>query len=152
MADTMRSVLPKRRRSMGGPRALRHDSRAAADLRSLLGRRRDLNAFKTRPRAQVGPANGRYRRCAANAAVTEQRHDCRRIAVIGQTSLARLPTTLSGYEQPVQVIPEAEVPGGPSSAARSLSGDPIVKHHDTDVGFLYPLPLPVFLEEDKGPH
>src|SRR5437016_4907950 len=55
MADAMRSVLPKRRRSMGGPRALRHDIRAAADLRSLLLRWRDLNAFKTRPRAHVGP-------------------------------------------------------------------------------------------------
>ena len=33
------------------------------------------------------------------------------IAVIGQTSLARLPTTLSGHEQPVQVIPGAEVHG-----------------------------------------
>src|SRR5260370_5534947 len=42
MADTIRSVLPKRRRSMGGPRALRHDSRAAADRRSLLLRQRDL--------------------------------------------------------------------------------------------------------------
>src|SRR6266849_3214838 len=62
MADTMRSVLPKRWRSMGGPPALRHDSRAATDLRSLLLRRRDLNALKTRPRAQVGRANGRYRR------------------------------------------------------------------------------------------
>src|SRR6266567_1064485 len=62
MADTTRSVLPKRRRSMGGPRALRHHIRAAADLRSLLGRRRYLNAFKTRPRAQVGPTKGRYRR------------------------------------------------------------------------------------------
>jgi hypothetical protein len=28
---------------------------------------------------------------------------------------------------------------------------PIVKFHDTDVGYLCPLPLPVFLEEDKGP-
>jgi hypothetical protein len=27
----------------------------------------------------------------------------------------------------------------------------VVKYHDTDFGFLCPLPLPVFLEEDKGP-
>ena len=27
----------------------------------------------------------------------------------------------------------------------------VLKYHDTDVGFLCPLPLPVFLEEDKGP-
>jgi hypothetical protein len=33
----------------------------------------------------------------------------------------------------------------------ALSGHPVVKYHDTDVGFLCPLPLPVFLEEDKGP-
>src|SRR5271166_1028417 len=26
-----------------------------------------------------------------------------------------------------------------------------IKYHDTDVGFLCPLPLPVLLEEDKGP-
>jgi hypothetical protein len=35
----------------------------------------------------------------------------------------------------VQVIPEAEVHGGPSPAAWSLSGHPVVKYHDTDVGF-----------------
>src|SRR5713226_369172 len=55
------------------------------------------------------------------------------IAVIGQTSLARLPTTLSGHEQPVQVIPEAEVHGGPSPAAWSRSAHPVVKYHGTDV-------------------
>jgi hypothetical protein len=32
-----------------------------------------------------------------------------------------------------------------------LGGHPIVKYHDTDVGFLCLLPLPVFLEEDEGP-
>src|SRR6266851_1175659 len=67
------------------------------------------------------------------------------------SSIARLPTTLLAHEQPVQVMPEAEVHGGPSPAAWSLSGHPVVKDHDTDVGFLCPLPLPVFLEEDKGP-
>src|SRR5438552_7838895 len=34
----------------------------------------------------------------------------------------------------------------------ALIGHAVVKYHDTDVGFLCPLlPLPVFLEEDKGP-
>jgi hypothetical protein len=32
-----------------------------------------------------------------------------------------------------------------------LNGHPVVQYHDTDVGFLWPLPLPVFLEEDKRP-
>src|SRR5712691_13359581 len=36
-------------------------------------------------------------------------------------------------------------------AVCSLTGHPVVKYHDTDVGFLCPLPLPVFLEKDKGP-
>jgi hypothetical protein len=33
----------------------------------------------------------------------------------------------------------------------ALIGHAVVKYHDTDVGFLCPLPLPVFLEEDKRP-
>jgi hypothetical protein len=33
----------------------------------------------------------------------------------------------------------------------ALSGHPVVKYHDTDVGFLCLLPLSVFLKEDKGP-
>jgi hypothetical protein len=47
--------------------------------------------------------------------------------------------------------------GRRSAEAQNLShsiaecGHPLVKYHDTDVGFLCPLPLPVFLEEDKGP-
>src|SRR5262249_42957538 len=32
----------------------------------------------------------------------------------------------------------------------AVSRHPVVKYHDTDVGFLCPLPLPVLLEEDKG--
>src|SRR5713226_2827074 len=60
-------------------------------------------------------------------------------------------STLPGHEQPVQVIPEAEVHGGPSPRLGALIGHAVVKYHDTDVGFLCPLPLPVFLEEDKGP-
>src|SRR6266851_1005282 len=91
MADTMRLVLPKRRRSMGGPRALRHDIRAAADLRSLLLRRRDLNAFKTRPRAQVGPANGRYpaplTRCLTAGRKSPERTDSGRPARVVATGL-----------------------------------------------------------------
>jgi len=62
------------------------------------------------------------------------------IAVIGQTLVNRLRTTLPGHA--VQVIPEAEIHGGPSPAAWSLSGHPVVKYHDTDVGFLCPLLLP----------
>jgi hypothetical protein len=38
------------------------------------------------------------------------------IAVIGQTLVNRLLTTLPGHEQPVQVLPEAEVHGGPLPA------------------------------------
>src|SRR6266851_7049332 len=68
------------------------------------------------------------------------------------SSIARVPTTLSGHEQPVQVIPEAEVHGGPSPAAWSRSAHPVVKYHGTDVGFLWPPRVPVFLEKDKGPH
>jgi hypothetical protein len=59
---------------------------------------------------------------------------------------------LHGHEQPVQVIPEAEVHG---EAFRrrlgALIDHAVGKYHDTDVGFLCPLPLPVFLDEDKGP-
>jgi hypothetical protein len=32
-----------------------------------------------------------------------------------------------------------------------LRDPPVVKYHDTNVGFLRPLLLPVFLKEDKGP-
>ncbi len=71
------------------------------------------------------------------------------IAVIGQTLVNRLLTTLPGHEQPVQVITEAEAHRGPSRLG-VLIGHPVVKYHDTSR-----LPLPaafsVFLEEDKGP-
>src|SRR5437899_6593328 len=40
---------------------------------------------------------------------------------------------------------------GPASETLHPSGHAVVKYHDTDVGFLCPLPLPLFLEEDKGP-
>jgi hypothetical protein len=48
------------------------------------------------------------------------------IAVIGQTSLARLPTTLPRHKQAVQVVSEAEVHGSPKpprlqSVARTAS-------------------------------
>jgi hypothetical protein len=59
---------------------------------------------------------------------------------------------LRGHEQPVQVIPGAEVH---REAFRrrlgALIDHAVGKYHDTDVGFLCPLPLPVFLDEDKGP-
>src|SRR2546430_799254 len=35
--------------------------------------------------------------------------------------------------------------------ATAEAGHAVVKYHDTDVGFLCPLLLSVFLEEDKGP-
>ena len=76
---------------------------------------------------------------------------CAPIAVIGQTLVNRLLTTLPGHEQLVQVIPEAEVHGGPSPAAwrpNRPSGRQVLRHRCR-------LPLPaafsVFLKEDKGP-
>jgi hypothetical protein len=56
------------------------------------------------------------------------------IPVIGQTFLGRLLTTPPDHEQAVQVIPEAEVHGRPSSAAWRLSRPPLGKYHDSDVG------------------
>src|SRR3984893_19539590 len=55
------------------------------------------------------------------------------------TETERRASTQVGHQQPVQVISEAEVHGGPSPAALSLSGHPVVKYHDIDVGFLCPL-------------
>ncbi|GEM_PF-6837930 len=56
----------------------------------------------------------------------------------------------AGHEQPVQVIPGAEVHGALPPAAWTLSGHPIVEYHDTNVVFLCPPPVPSFLEKDKG--
>jgi hypothetical protein len=62
--------------------------------------------------------------------------------LIGQTLINWLLTTVSGREQPVRVIPGAEVYRGSSSGLGTVKWSSGVKYHDTDVGFLCPLLLP----------
>jgi hypothetical protein len=49
-----------------------------------------------------------------------------------------------------QVIPKRKFAEAFLRRLGTLIDHPVVKYHDADGGFLCP-PLPVFLEEDKGP-